>query len=162
METKTGGSDSCSEASCRGKPNYSSSRKLGEGLQACACIPGKQRAGPARNLGKDRTCSDSSRVSGLHVASLEQACSPPLCPSSPTPPLLLSVHSTRLPSSLPAPHTPSPSPPFHSEVLFGYPNPSGWGGRRPRSDSSCVHPVWPQRTPLPQDTAELPTGGGGS
>lgn len=38
-----------------------------EGLQACACIPGKQRAGPARNLGKDRTRSDSSRVSGLHV-----------------------------------------------------------------------------------------------
>ena len=163
METKTRGSDSCSEASCTGKPNCPTIPAPGtrEGLQARACIPGKQRAGPDRNPGKDRTRSDSPCVSGLHVTLGTGLLAPPLSPSHFSP-LLPSVRSTRLPTSLPTqgpePPPPPPSPPFFTQrcCLSPHPHLAGESGT-PCSDSPCVHWVWPQRTPpFPSDTAQLP------
>lgn len=154
METKTRGSDSCSEASCRGKPNSPTIPAPGarEGLQARACISGKQKAGPARNLGEDRTRSDSSRVAGLGTGLL----APPLSPS-PTPPLLPSVRSAPLPSSLPTPGAPTPEPTLSLRGVAFHPTPIRLGRAAPPAQTAAVSTgCGPNARPLPQGHRRAP------
>lgn len=71
----------------------------------------------------------------------------PLCPRAPLRPFSRPSTLHACPALCPPRAPPAPSPPFHSEVLLVTPtHPVGEGGA-PCSDSSCVHPVWPQRTP---------------
>lgn len=72
----------------------------------------------------------------------------PLCPRAPLRPFSRPSTLHTCPA-LPS-RAPQPSPPFHSRGVACYPNPSGWGGRRPCSDSSCVTRCGPNARPLPQ------------